>query len=166
MRLSIVVAASENNVIGKKGQLPWSLPDDLQHFRSVTMGKPVIMGRKTYTSIGRPLPKRTNIVVSRDAALQIPGCTVTGSLDEALTLARRTGAEEACIIGGGELYRLALNIADRLYLTRVHTTIEGGDVFFPDVDPLQWKRVHSLEHAADENHAFTFTMEEYERRSL
>lgn len=166
MRVSIIVAASENNVIGKKGQLPWSLPDELLHFRSVTVGKPVIMGRKTFVSIGRPLPKRTNIVVSRDSTLKIEGCEVAGSLDEALNVAAKTGAEEACVIGGGELYKTALPLADRIYFTRVHTMIEDGDVFFPTIDFAEWKKARSVAHSADARHAYSFTMEEYERKSL
>ena len=160
---SAIVAASENGVIGKNDWLPWDLPDELQYFRSTTTGKPVIMGRKTYDSIGRPMPKRHNIVVSRDVSRVIDGCDVVGSVQEALELAKEDGAAEAFVIGGAQLYEQALSLIDRLYFTRVHTVIEGGETFMPEVDWSQWKKVSSTEHPADDKHAFAFTMEVYER---
>ena len=120
--VSLVVAADEEGGIGRGGGLPWHLPADLKHFRALTMGKPVIMGRRTWESIGRPLPGRRNVVVSRQPSLQVPGCEVAGSLDDALRLA--DDAAEACVIGGAEIYRLALPLADQIHLTRVHARVE------------------------------------------
>lgn len=161
MSLILIAAASENNVIGQGNRLPWNLPDDLKHFRELTRGHPVIMGRKTYQSIGRPLPNRTNIVVSRDAQFQAPGCQVISSLDKALALVEQ--GQTAYVIGGGELYTQALPLANAIELTRVHTTIEG-DAYFPVIDPATWKRVSAEEHAVDTAHALAFTFERWERR--
>ena len=161
--LSAIVAASENGVIGKHDWLPWDLPDELQYFRATTMGKPVIMGRKTYDSIGRPMPKRHNIVVSRDTSRVIDGCDVVASVQDAVKMAEKDDATEAFVIGGAQLYEQALPLVDRLYFTRVHTVVEGGDTFMPAVDWSQWKKVSSNEHPADDKHAFAFTMEVYER---
>ena len=163
MILSAIVAASENGVIGKNNWLPWDLPDELQYFRATTLGKPVIMGRKTYDSIGRPMPKRHNIIVSRDTSRTIDGCDVVGSVQEALELATKDGMAEAFVIGGAQLYQQALPLIDRLYFTRVHTVVESGDTFMPEVDWSQWKKVSSIVHPADDKHAFAFTMEVYER---
>lgn len=153
MRVSIVVAASENNVIGKNNALLWRLPDDLKFFKSVTLGKPVIMGRKTYDSIGRALPGRKNIVISRQQSLAIPGCTVVASLDAAWAAA---DAEEVAVIGGAEIYRQALPIANTIYLTRVHANFDG-DVFFPALDAHDWRETRRELHAADERHAWAFS---------
>ncbi|TSC79246.1 MAG: dihydrofolate reductase [Candidatus Peregrinibacteria bacterium Gr01-1014_25] len=163
MRISLIVAASENDVIGKNGTLPWHLPDDWKHFRDLTKGHPVIMGRKTYASIGRPLPERLNIVITRQSKLIIEGCTVVASLDDALRIARESGAQEAFVIGGGEIYRDAARLADVIYLTRVHTTTDG-DVTFPTIDPDAWREVAREEHPADEKHAHAFTFLTYERK--
>jgi dihydrofolate reductase len=160
--LSLIVAVSENNVIGKDDALPWSLPDDLKYFRQKTEGKPVIMGRKCYESIGRPLPNRRNIVVSRKEDLKIEGCEVVGSLEEAVEIAKGD-AEEIFVIGGAQIYELALPLAGRLYLTRVHAEIDG-DVFFPEVDENEWKEVSREEHDADQEHQDAFTFLVYERR--
>lgn len=132
--ISLVVAMARNRTIGAGGRLPWHLPEDLKRFKAVTTGHPIVMGRKTFESIGRPLPGRTNIVVTRDAAKTIPGCVVAGSLDEALAKASAPGVpgnEEVCVIGGGEIYRQALPRADRLYLTLIDRDVDG-DAFFPD----------------------------------
>lgn len=162
MILSLVVAASENNVIGKGNDIPWRLPDDWKNFRELTMGKPVIMGRKTYDSIvalGRaPLKGRTNIVLSRNPDTAYDGAHVVGSLEDAIAIAQREGATEACIIGGEALYASALPQADVLHLTRVHTTIEDGDAFFPEIDPSEWEEVASVEHPQDDKHAFAYTV--------
>jgi dihydrofolate reductase len=165
MKLSLIVAAAENNVIGVDGHLPWSLPDDMKHFKECTIGRPVIMGRKTYESIPakfRPLPDRRNIVVTRQADYDAPGCVVVHSLEEALDDARQSGAEEACVIGGSSLYALALPLADIIHLTRVHEVLEG-DAVFAHIDPAQWREVAREEHPADERHAFSFAFVTYER---
>jgi dihydrofolate reductase len=161
--LSLVAAASENNVIGKDNALPWKLPDDMRHFREMTQGKPVIMGRKTFASIGHPLPNRLNIVITRRDDFDAEGIESAPSLDDALKVARKSGAKEACVIGGGEVYRQALDIADRIYFTRVHETIEG-DAFFPSIDPTIWHVASKEEHAKDDDHAYAFTFITYERR--
>jgi dihydrofolate reductase len=170
MSVSLIAAVSENNVIGHKGRLPWHLPDDLQRFRKLTGGKTVIMGRKTYESLGQPLPNRRNIIVTRQEGYRAEGCEVVHSLEEALRKAsapspQTPGMEEVFVIGGAELYRQALALAHRLYLTRVHAQVEG-EVFFPEVDWLQWREVAREGHPADRRHPYPFTFLEYERQLL
>jgi dihydrofolate reductase len=163
MILSLIAAVSENQVIGIKNALPWDLPNDLKHFRDITKGKPVIMGWMTYKSIGRPLPGRENIVISEQPA-KLPGYTVVSSLQEAIKYCdERLGAKEAFVIGGGLTYAQALSLADRVYLTRVHTVLEG-DAFFPKLDPAQWEEVERDEHLEDPKHLFAYTFLLYERR--
>jgi dihydrofolate reductase len=170
MTLSLIVAASENNVIGKKNELPWHLPDDLQYFKKMTQGKTIIMGRKTYQSIGRPLPKRRNIVLSTTKKT-IDGCEVFPSLGDALLqLHAEKEQNEVFIIGGARVFKEALMeiIADfsvnKIYLTRVHANIDG-DVFLPDINWKHWILVSSEEHAKDKEHAHTFTFEVYEHKT-
>lgn len=127
----IVAIALKNRVIGNQGKLPWNIPEDLKRFKALTSGHPIIMGRKTYESIGRPLPNRTNIIITRDSSYSAPGVQIAMSLDEALTIAEKYDQNEIFIIGGGEIFRLAMGIADRLYLTTIHGDIHG-DTFFPD----------------------------------
>jgi dihydrofolate reductase len=142
VRIAFVVAVAENGVIGRNGQLPWRLPSDLKRFRKLTMGKPVVMGRKTYESIGKPLDGRDNIVVTRQPDFHPPGVRVASSVEQALALgqelAARRGADEVMVIGGAEVYRMALPRAERLYLTLVHAEPEG-DVRFHAPDPQQWR---------------------------
>lgn len=154
MLLSIVVAAAENDVIGDRNALPWRLPDDLKRFKAVTMGKPILMGRKTFDSIGKPLVGRTNIVLTRDSNLRLEGCVTVRSIDEALLAAG--AAPELMVIGGAELYRQVLPRTDVIYLTRVHAEIHG-DTRFPDVVWDDWMELESDYHAADERHAHAFT---------
>ena len=141
MKLSLIVAAAENGVIGRGGVMPWHMPSDLRYFRRVTLGKPVIMGRKTFEAIGKPLPKRHNIVVSRNAGLQLNGADVVTTLGVAIThaqtVARATGVTEVMVIGGGQIYAQALPLADRVYLTRIHSHIDG-DATFAELDPAVW----------------------------
>jgi dihydrofolate reductase len=158
--LSLVVAVAENDVIGRDNALPWHLPADLKHFKVITMGKPIVMGRKTYDSIGRPLPGRLNIVISRNRALRIPGVEVVGSFDEAL--ARAGDAPEVAVIGGAELFRSALPLARRIYFTRVHGSVEG-ETKFPQLDPKQWREVERIHHSADERHAYAMTFSTLDR---
>ncbi len=165
MIISLIVAADERNAIGKGGDMPWRLPDEWAYFRDTTMGKPVIMGRKTWESLPesrRPLPGRRNIVVTRQEGYSAPGAEVVPGVDEAVKLAS-TSSDEVFIIGGGQLYGYGMEIADRLYLTRVHTEIDGADAFFPDVDFLEWRLVSSVKHPADERHAHAFTQMVFER---
>lgn len=160
--VTLVVAASTNNVIGNRGKLPWRLPDDLRRFKLLTMGKPMVMGRKTYDSIGRPLPGRRNIVVSNNSQLRIAGCDVAGSPDEALVLALGNEAEEVMIIGGESVYRDFLPRAGRIHMTRVHTRIEG-DAFFPELEPGEWQLTWSEPHPATSGR-LAYTFETLERR--
>lgn len=154
MLICIVVAAAQNDVIGDHNALPWRLPDDLKRFKALTIGKPVLMGRKTYESIGKPLPDRPNIVISRQPGLAIPGCSVVGSLDEALEEAG--SAPELMVIGGAQLYRQVLPRTDVIYLTRVHAEIPG-DTRFPSIVWDDWSEEQSEYHPADERHAHAFS---------
>ena len=140
-KLSLIVAVSDDGVIGRDGALPWRLSADLRYFKKRTMGKPVIMGRRTWASIGRPLPGRDNIVVTRNRAFDAPGATVVHDIESALDAAGDTS--EIMIIGGETLYRALLPRADRVYLTRVHVAVPDGDARFPDLDPSQWTLVCS-----------------------
>jgi dihydrofolate reductase len=143
-RISLIAALSENRVIGNGGKIPWHLADDFRRFKERTLGHAIIMGRKTHESIGRPLPGRTNIVITRDTERDIPGCVVVGSLQEALTWAREIEFEEVFICGGGQIYAEAIAQADRLYLTVVHAIIDG-DTFFPEYAEVFEKVVESEE---------------------
>ncbi len=158
--VSLVAAMAENRVIGKNGRLPWHLPDEIKHFKKLTVDHTVIMGRKTYEEVGRPLPNRRNVVISRNPGFRASGVTVVPNLDEALAL----GATEAevFVIGGGEIYRLALPRADRLYLTVVHAAI-AGDTVFPPFDESAWVLEDEAFHPADERHAIAFTIRSYAR---
>lgn len=148
--ISIIVAMAENRVIGIENRLPWHLPADMKWFRRHTLGKTVVMGRKTYESIGKPLPDRTNIVISRDPAFQAPGCTVVTSIDAALAAA--TGPE-VMVIGGENLYSQLLHRTDRIYLTLVHADVEG-DAFFPEFDPAEWRELEREDVNADDRNPY------------
>lgn len=163
MILSLIAAASENNVIGKDNWMPWDLPAELAYFRNVTRGKTVIMGRKTYDAVGRPMPNRHNIIVSRNAALAIPNVDVVGSIEEALTLAEKDNLDEVFVIGGEQIYKAAMPFAHRIYLSRVHTKIEGGEAFFPEFDEQEWKMTKSERYEADSENAIAFTMMVFEK---
>jgi dihydrofolate reductase len=159
--VSIVVAMDERNGIGRDGALPWRLPEDLKRFKSLTLGKPVVMGRKTWDSIGKPLPGRHNVVVTRQAGLALPGATVVPSLAAALRVAG--DVPEVCIIGGAEIYRLALPVTDVLHVTRVHATVDA-DTFFPSLDADEWQRVAREDRSADERHPHAYSFEHWVRR--
>lgn len=152
--ISMIVAAAENGVIGSANRLPWHLPDDLKRFKALSLGKPIVMGRRTYESIGKPLPGRTNIVVSRQPGLAIEGVIVVPSLDAALAAAGTV--PEIVVIGGAEIFRLALPRTDTIHLTRVHARVDG-DVHLPGLDPAQWREVAVEHHAADERHQYPFS---------
>ena len=154
--VSFVVAVAENGIIGQNGELPWgSLPDDLQHFKRLTLGHPVIMGRRTYDSLGRALPKRPNIVVTRQTGWAAPGCETAASVPSALARAHELD-EHVCVIGGGEIYRQALPDADVIYLTEVHHAFEG-DASFPALNPSEWHEESRERHEANERHAYAFS---------
>lgn len=151
---SIVAAVADNGVMGRGNQLPWHLPDDLKRFKALTLGKPMVMGRKTFDSIGRPLPGRTSIVVTRRQDLQIPGCIVVDSLAAALQAAG--DVPEVVIVGGAELYRHALPAVQLIHLTRVHAEVPG-DTFFPELRSGHWREALLSRHPADERHAYAFS---------
>jgi dihydrofolate reductase len=148
MRLTLIAAVAENGVIGRDNGLPWRLPGDLKRFKALTLGKPVIMGRRTFASIGRPLPERLNIVITRDASARFDGVSMAHSLEEALAAAEKAGASEAMVIGGAEIYALALPLADRLELTEVAAAPEG-DAFFPPFDRTGWRETARERVAAE-----------------
>lgn len=160
--LSLIAAMSTSRVIGRDNQLPWHLPADLKHFKATTMGKPILMGRKTYESIGRPLPGRLNLVLSRQADLQIQGCTVVSSVQAAMAHVQAQDAPELMVIGGGQLYAQTIDQADRLYLTVVETDIEG-DAHFPEFDEAQFKITASEAHAADQANPYVYHFLTYKR---
>jgi dihydrofolate reductase len=161
MRVSIVVIVAANGAIGKGNALLWRLPDDLKYFKAVTMGKPVVMGRKTYESIGKPLPGRLNIVVTRKVGFVATGCTVVASIDEAIHAAGN--ANEVCVIGGADIYGQFLPHVDTIYLTQVHASAEG-DVFFQRLAESEWQETSRQEHAADERHPVAFSFVTLERK--
>ena len=162
MKISVIAAMSENRVIGRDGALPWHLPTDLARFKSITIGHSVIMGRKTFESVGQPLPKRRTIVITRNYDYQAAGVFIAHSLDEALDLAAHE--DEIFILGGEAVYQIALPRADRLYLTIVHATIQG-DTYFPPIEPDQWELIEDSRHEADDRHAYAFTFRRYGRTS-
>jgi len=164
MIVSIIAAVSENNVIGNKGTLPWHLPDDMRRFRKLTEGCPIIMGRKTHESIGKPLAHRTNLIITRKKK-KIVGCRVVHSLKEALKVSKAIGAKEAFIIGGGKIYAQALPLADRFYLTRVHAKVDG-DTFFPRWNEEEWKEISKEQSAADPEHPYPCTFLVYTRKEV
>lgn len=160
MIVSIIVAAAENGVIGRDNGLAWRLSSDLKHFKSLTTGHTILMGRRTFESIGRALPNRRNIVISRNPDFRAEGCEVARSLDEALAMTR--GEEEVFVTGGGMIYREAWDRADRLYLTVVHAEVEG-DTRIPPVLPGRWREVAREEHKADERNEYDYSFVNYER---
>jgi dihydrofolate reductase len=160
--ISIIAAMTENRVIGINNTLPWRLPADLRHFRQITTGHHVIMGRRNYESIGRPLPDRTNIVITRNPVYQAPGCRVKHSLAEALQDAGND--PEVFVIGGAEIYRQAISRADRIYLTLVHAEI-SGDTFFPEFDMREWRETSRAHHEADEKNPYAYSFVTYDRKN-
>ena len=159
-RLTLIAAVAKNRVIGNGNALPWRLPEDLKRFKALTLGHPVIMGRKTWESLGRPLPGRTNIVISRRVDFHAPGATSVGSLEAALAKAEATGTDEAFIIGGAEIYAQALPLARRLQLTEIDRDY-AGDAFFPSLDPAEWHETERAAHHAAANFDYAFVT--YER---
>jgi dihydrofolate reductase len=164
MKITLIAAVAENRVIGRDNALPWHLPDDLARFKQRTQGHVVIMGRRTFESVGRPLPDRRSIVVTRKRGYHPAGVEIAHSLGEALERARAADAEEVFILGGAEIYTLALPEADRLELTIVHGDVTG-DTFFPEFDLGEWTLLEEQRHEPDDRHAYAFSFRTYERRS-
>ena len=160
--ISLIVAMAQNGVIGRDNSMPWRLPEDLKRFRAFTLGKPILMGRKTFESIGRPLEGRTNLVLTRDRSWFAPGVVVVHSVEEALTQA--STSDELVVIGGAEIYRLVLPFARRIYLTHVHADVQG-DITFPEFDATQWADVEYSSQPADDEHAYPVTFVTLERRN-
>lgn len=160
--LSMIVAHANNRVIGKDNDMPWHLPADLAYFKKVTLGKPIIMGRKTYESIGRPLPGRKNIVISRDKTFHAQGIEVVDSIDKALALT--TDSDEVMVIGGGKIYQHCLGVAKRLYITHIEADIDG-DTYFPEYDLTHWHKVSSEIYASDDKNPYQLDFSVYERKS-
>lgn len=162
LKLSLIAALDNDHGIGRDNDLPWKLPDDLKRFKALTVGKPILMGRRTAQSLGRALPGRLNLVLTRSGQVPFDGMQAVASIEQALQAAADTDAEELCVIGGGEIYRLAMAQATDLHLTWVHTTVPA-DTHFPPVDPALWVEVAREHHAADERHAYAFDFVDYRR---
>lgn len=168
MIVSLIAAVSQNMVIGKNNDLPWHLPDDMKYFMQTTKTHHVIMGRKNYESIPekfRPLPNRTNIVVTRQKDFKAPGCIVVNSIEQALTVADSNGEEEAFIIGGAEIYKLGMKYTERMYLTEIQAEIEG-DTYFPEFKRQEWRAILRLLHPQDERHKYPFDIVVYDRKHV
>ncbi|HLG03107.1 MAG TPA: dihydrofolate reductase [Bacteroidia bacterium] len=166
MKISIIVAASENNAIGKNNDLLWRLPKDVKFFKEKTMGHCIVTGRKNYESIParfRPLPGRTNIIITRNRQYEAPGAAIVHSLQEAIGKAKQSGETELFVIGGGEIFSEVFPQTDVIWYTRVHAQFDA-DVYFPELDPSEWKETWREEHVADEKHAYGFTFLKYERK--
>jgi len=164
MTISLIVAAAENNAIGKNNQLLWKLPNDFKFFKNTTWGMPVVMGRKTYESLGKALPGRFNVVITRQADWKADDAVVVNSLDEALLKAKENNTKEIFIIGGAEIYKQAIDtVANKIYLTRVHTQIDG-DAYFPDVDTAKWEMSAIEDFTKDAQHDFDYSFQTWTRR--
>lgn len=163
MVISLVAALDRHRAIGKGNDLPWRLPDDLKRFKALTWGKPVLMGRKTAESLGRALPGRLNLVLTRTGRAPFEGMRAVASFEEARGSAEADGAKELCVIGGAQIYALTLPLADRLHLTHVDTQVDGADAFFPAFDAAQWRATDREPHPVDNRHAFAFEFVDYVR---
>ncbi|TVQ43238.1 MAG: type 3 dihydrofolate reductase [Saprospirales bacterium] len=164
MTISLIVAISKNRAIGMDNQIPWYLPADLKYFKRTTLGHHILMGRKSYLSIGKPLPKRTNLVLTRNPFFTANGIKVIHSIEEGIALARAAGDDELFIIGGGEIYRQSMDLVDRLYITEVDIETEG-DTFFPHIDKTQWKLSSKEAHEADDRNKWNYCFKVYDRTS-
>ncbi len=165
MIISFIVAASTNNVIGKNNQLPWSLPNDMKFFKNITWAMPVLMGRKSFESLGKPLPGRLNIVITRQNNWKPEGTTIVHSVEDAIKVATAADYNEAFIIGGGEIFKEAMPVADKIYLTRVDVTLEG-DAFFPVMNPKEWLMVSEQSFPTDKKHAYAYHFQLWERNKV
>lgn len=163
--ITLVAAAGRDNALGKKGDLLWHLPDDFKHFKNVTLNHPIIMGRKTFDTFPKLLPKRTHIIITRQKDYKADGCSVVHSLGDALKKAEQAqGHGKICVIGGGQIYKLALPYADKIELTRIHAKFEEADTFFPAFDESEWKLTYKEFHPTDEKHKYAFTYLTYQRK--
>lgn len=163
MKISIIVAATENNVIGKDNDLVCKLPDDMKFFKNKTTGHHILMGRKNYLSFNRPLPNRTNLILSRDPKFNVNNTHCFTDIDDAINFAENNNEEELMVIGGGNIYRQLLPLTDIIYLTRIHTEVEG-DTYFPILDDKEWELVHENFHDKDDRHEYPFTYMTYTRK--
>jgi len=163
MTITLLVAAAENNAIGKNNQLLWHLPNDMKFFKNTTWGMAVIMGRKTYESVNKPLPGRFNIVITRQADWKAEGVMVAADLNTALQKAKETNCNEIFVIGGGEIYKQSMEMADKIYITRVHATLDG-DTFFPEIDESKWELIKNQDFTADEKHAFAYSFQTWQKK--
>lgn len=161
--LSAIVAMGKNGVIGKKNQLPWHLPADLKHFKTITTGHPIVMGRKTYESIGKPLPNRTNLIMSQNA-FQAEGCITVNSIKDTLQQPTVLNSDEIFIIGGAHIYQLWMPYLERIYLTLVHHEF-AGDAFFPELNPHDWQEITRESHQPDENNAYAYDFIQLEKNT-
>ncbi|VTP93637.1 MULTISPECIES: dihydrofolate reductase [Sphingobacterium] len=161
-KVTFIVAAAENNAIGKGNQMPWHLPNDFKYFKAKTMDHSIIMGRKTFESIGKPLPGRRNIIISRQPTLNIEDVDVANSLQDVINYCR--DEREIFIIGGAEIFKQAMSMADEILLTRVHTNIEGADAFFPELPESDWELISQEKHNKDDKHQYDYTFEVYKRK--
>jgi len=159
--ITVIAAVAENNALGKENQLLWHLPDDFKRFKTLTSGHYIIMGRKTFESFPKPLPNRTHVIISRQANYQPEGCIVVNSLEQAIEACPK--AEEVFIIGGGEIYRQSIAVADKLDLTKVHASFEA-DTHFPEIDLSQWQLIFEEHHPKDERHDYAFTFQTFTRK--
>lgn len=162
-KIAAIVAIDQNRVIGKNNDIPWRLPADLRYFKRRTVGSPIIMGRKNYESIGRPLPKRTNIIITRNKDYKVEGCEVVHSIEAALELGKSLKTEWIFIIGGEDIYAQTMEQWDRLYLTQVDTKVEGGDRFFPKIDTTNWELVQKEAHEKDAKNPHDYTFLVYDK---
>lgn len=163
MIISTIVATAKNNIIGRNNDIPWYLPADLKYFKKVTLNHHIIMGRKCFQSIGRPLPKRTNVIVTRNPFFVVSNALVVNSIEEALNIAKENGEEEVFIIGGGQVYELTKHLWNRVYLTEVDLEVDG-DVYFPKLDSEKWQEVSSEKHQADEKNEYDYTFKILEKK--
>jgi len=163
MTISAIVAIAKNNVIGKDNDIPWYLPADLKYFKRTTLNHHIIMGRNCYESIGKPLPKRTNVVLTRNPFFIVSNCYVTHSIEEALKLAKNNGEEEAFIIGGAQIYGQSMDLWDKLYLTEVDLEVEG-DVILPEINFEEWELISEEKHQADEKNEYDYTFKVFQRK--
>jgi len=163
--ISLLVAASENNAIGRDGKLLWSLPNDMRFFKNTTWGMVVIMGRKSFEAMGKPLPGRINIVITRNPNWQAEGAIRVSSLPEAYKEAEKANTKEIFVIGGGEIYKLAMETADRIYITRVHAQFKDADAFFPGIDEKKWKLTSHHDFETDDKHAYSYSFQVWDKRT-
>jgi dihydrofolate reductase len=162
--ISLIVAASEDNAIGRKGDLMWALPNDMKFFKNTTWGMVVVMGRKTFESLGKPLKGRINIIITRNEDWKVEDAIVVSDLRAAIKEAEATNCKEIFVIGGGEIYKQSMPVADRIYMTRVHASFDGADTFFPVIKPDEWALTSNYDFPADEKHAYPYSFQVWDKK--